>query len=55
MWRESTSLLTTVIDCFSVDFPRDRETYLHRIGRAGRFNTRGVAISFICPNDDPTQ
>lgn len=29
------------------DFPFDRETYLHRVGRAGRFGTKGMAINFI--------
>ncbi len=29
------------------DLPRDPETYLHRIGRSGRFNKKGVAISLI--------
>ncbi|XP_049931434.1 ATP-dependent RNA helicase SUB2-like [Nymphaea colorata] len=29
------------------DFPPDRDTYLHRVGRAGRFNTRGLAINFL--------
>lgn len=31
------------------DFPEERETYLHRIGRAGRFGTRGVVVNFIDP------
>ena len=29
------------------DFPLDSETYLHRIGRAGRFGTKGKAINFM--------
>jgi len=29
------------------DFPKDRETYLHRVGRAGRFGTKGTSISFV--------
>jgi ATP-dependent RNA helicase UAP56/SUB2 len=29
------------------DFPNDRHTYLHRVGRAGRFNTRALVINFI--------
>ena len=33
------------------DFPRMAETYLHRIGRSGRFGHLGVAISLIT-NDD---
>jgi len=34
------------------DFPPDSDQYLHRVGRAGRFGTRGLAISFT--TDDPT-
>merc|ERR1719384_2341671 len=33
------------------DFPRKANTYLHRIGRSGRFGHRGLAINFIS-NDD---
>lgn len=29
------------------DFPGDGDTYMHRVGRAGRFGTKGMAISFI--------
>jgi len=38
---------------FNYDMPEDSDTYLHRVGRAGRFGTKGLAISFIAP-DDPT-
>jgi ATP-dependent RNA helicase UAP56/SUB2 len=31
----------------NIDFPMDRDTYLHRVGRAGRFGTKGLAINFI--------
>lgn len=31
----------------NLDIPWDVETYLHRIGRAGRFGSRGVAISLV--------
>jgi len=34
------------------DMPDDKETYMHRVGRAGRFETRGFAISFIATNED---
>ena len=27
--------------------PIDKETYIHRIGRCGRFGKKGVSISFI--------
>jgi ATP-dependent RNA helicase DDX6/DHH1 len=29
------------------DFPTTSETYLHRIGRSGRFGHLGLAINFI--------
>ena len=29
------------------DMPDDPDQYLHRVGRAGRFGTKGLAISFI--------
>ena len=29
------------------DMPRDSDQFLHRVGRAGRFGTKGVAISFV--------
>jgi translation initiation factor 4A len=33
------------------DLPNNREFYLHRIGRCGRFGRKGVAINFITRND----
>ena len=33
------------------DFPKSSETYLHRIGRSGRFGHLGIAISFITDDD----
>ncbi len=34
------------------DMPDDRDSYLHRVGRAGRFGTKGLAINFIKPEDE---
>jgi len=34
------------------DFPDDSDQYLHRVGRAGRFGTKGIAISFISSEAD---
>ena len=34
------------------DFPLDREAYLHRVGRAGRFGTKGLAINFVKTDDE---
>ncbi len=33
------------------DFPKAAETYLHRIGRAGRFGL-AIAINFVTDNDE---
>ncbi|GAB5354162.1 hypothetical protein AAMO2058_000096000 [Amorphochlora amoebiformis] len=33
------------------DFPKDIETYIHRIGRTGRAGCKGTAVSFFTPND----
>ena len=34
------------------DFPNDSDQFLHRVGRAGRFGTKGIAISFISSEAD---
>merc|ERR1719510_1035102 len=34
------------------DMPEDSDTYLHRVGRAGRFGTKGLAITFLCTDED---
>ncbi len=39
-----------LVICF--DTPPDKETYIHRIGRCGRFDKKGVSISFIKMNDN---
>jgi len=33
------------------DLPVNRENYLHRIGRSGRFGRKGVAINFVTAAD----
>jgi len=33
------------------DLPTNRENYLHRIGRSGRFGRKGVAINFVRKED----
>ena len=33
------------------DLPVNKETYLHRIGRSGRFGRKGIAISFCTKSD----
>src|ERR1700753_4513046 len=50
-------LLTRGIDIQAVnvvinfDFPKNAETYLHRIGRSGRFGHLGLAINLITYED----
>lgn len=34
------------------DLPLDKENYIHRIGRSGRFGRKGVAINLITREDD---
>mmetsp|Transcript_14976 Transcript_14976/g.18955 ORF Transcript_14976/g.18955 Transcript_14976/m.18955 type:complete len:223 (-) Transcript_14976:66-734(-) len=36
------------------DMPEDADCYLHRVGRAGRFGTKGLAISFVSTEEDAT-
>ncbi|XP_044592399.1 eukaryotic initiation factor 4A-I-like [Cotesia glomerata] len=36
------------------DLPSNRENYIHRIGRGGRFGRKGVAINFITEEDKRT-
>merc|ERR1719336_1912470 len=49
----SSDLFTRGIDIESVnvvinfDFPKNAETYLHRIGRSGRFGHLGLGINFV--------
>ena len=33
------------------DLPTNRENYIHRIGRSGRFGRKGVSINFITQGD----
>merc|ERR1719231_2056643 len=33
------------------DLPNNRENYIHRIGRSGRFCRKGVAINFVREGD----
>ena len=53
----SSDLFTRGIDIQSVnvvvnfDFPKNAETYLHRVGRSGRFGHLGLAINLITYDD----
>jgi ATP-dependent RNA helicase UAP56/SUB2 len=37
---------------FNYDLPNESDQYLHRVGRAGRFGTKGLAISFVSGQSD---
>ena len=37
---------------FNYDMPEDTDTYLHRVARAGRFGTKGLAITFVSVEGD---
>lgn len=53
----TTDLLARGIDVQQVslvinyDLPTNRENYIHRIGRGGRFGRKGVAINFVTQED----
>ncbi|KAM7055084.1 putative ATP-dependent RNA helicase DDX20 [Molossus nigricans] len=54
----STDLTSRGIDAEKVnlvvnlDVPVDWETYMHRIGRAGRFGTLGLAVTYCCRGEE---
>jgi len=56
----TTDLLARGIDVQQVslvinyDMPANRENYIHRIGRSGRFGRKGVAINFVTEEDTRT-
>jgi len=43
--------IPTVNVVINFDFPKSSETYLHRIGRSGRFGHLGLAVNFITFDD----
>jgi translation initiation factor 4A len=53
----STDLLSRGIDIqqlslvINFDLPREKETYIHRIGRSGRYGRKGVSINFVTDRD----
>ncbi|OEU07640.1 RNA helicase [Fragilariopsis cylindrus CCMP1102] len=40
----------SLVICY--DLPSNRELYIHRIGRSGRFGRKGIAINFVKDGDD---
>ena len=55
----STDLLSRGIDVqqlslvINFDLPKSKETYIHRIGRSGRYGRKGVAINLVTDRDLP--
>jgi len=53
----STDLLSRGIDIqqlslvINFDLPRDKETYIHRIGRSGRYGRKGVSINLVTTDE----
>jgi translation initiation factor 4A len=53
----TTDLLARGIDVQQVslvinyELPRDKESYIHRIGRTGRLGKKGMAINFVTPRE----
>ncbi|XP_062314200.1 probable ATP-dependent RNA helicase DDX20 [Osmerus eperlanus] len=54
----STDLTSRGIDAekvnlvINLDVPQDWETYMHRVGRAGRFGTQGLAVTYCCYGEE---
>ncbi|NXL70073.1 DDX20 helicase, partial [Leptocoma aspasia] len=54
----STDLTSRGIDAekvnlvINLDVPLDWETYMHRVGRAGRFGTLGLAVTYCCRGEE---
>ena len=53
----STDLLSRGIDVqqlslvINFDLPKSKETYIHRIGRSGRYGRKGVSINLVTDRD----
>ena len=47
----SQNVLQQVSLVINYDLPNNRELYIHRIGRSGRFGRKGVAINFVRDDD----
>ncbi|KAL6037819.1 hypothetical protein STEG23_022178 [Scotinomys teguina] len=37
---------------FNYDMPEDSDTFLHRVARAGRFGTKGLAVTFVADENN---
>lgn len=49
--HELICLMFQVSLVINYDLPTNRENYIHRIGRSGRFGRKGVAINFVTEED----
>ena len=53
----STDLLSRGVDIqqlslvINFDLPKSKETYIHRIGRSGRYGRKGVSINLVTGRD----
>lgn len=44
--------ISDITHVFNIQFPEKPEQYMHRIGRTGRADKEGIALSFIAPYED---
>jgi ATP-dependent RNA helicase RhlE len=47
--------ISDITHVFNLQFPEVPEQYIHRIGRTGRADKEGVAISFVAPYEEENQ
>ncbi len=47
--------ISEVTHVINFDIPEVPENYIHRIGRTGRFDKKGIAITFITKQEKPSQ
>lgn len=47
--------ITDITHVFNMQLPETPEQYIHRIGRTGRADKEGVAISFVSPKEEEIQ
>jgi ATP-dependent RNA helicase RhlE len=47
--------ISDITHVFNLQFPEVPEQYIHRIGRTGRADKEGIAISFVAPYEEEKQ
>lgn len=47
--------ISDITNVFNLQFPEVPEQYIHRIGRTGRADKEGIAISFVAPYEEEKQ